>query len=180
MIRHADPQRDGAPCAAIYAPYVDGRGTSFEERPPARDEFARRIERVSAGHPWLVAERGSEIAGFAYATSHRERPAYRWTAETSVYIAGDHQGQGVGKALYGALFELLRRQGLHVALAGITLPNEASVGLHESFGFERVGVYRQVGFKAGGWRDVSWWQLMLAPLTSADPAEPLGPQRLRP
>jgi L-amino acid N-acyltransferase YncA len=178
MLRHADPRRDGAACAALYGPYVDSQATSFEERVPTADEFADRIERVSARHPWLVAERDGRVAGFAYATSHRERPAYRWAAETSVYIHRDHQGQGVGRELYGALLDLLRRQGLHVALAGITLPNDASVRLHESLGFEQVGVYRRIGFKAGAWRDVGWWQLLLGPVDDGPPPEPLGPQAL--
>ena len=178
MLRHADPRRDGAACAAIYAPYVDGRGTSFEERPPTAEDLAERIERVSARHPWLVAERDGIVAGFAYATSHRARPAYRWAAETSVYVHDDHQGNGVGSELYTALLGLLRVQGLHVALAGITLPNPASVSLHESLGFEPVGVYRRIGFKAGAWRDVGWWQLLLREQGDGPPAEPLGPQAL--
>jgi L-amino acid N-acyltransferase YncA len=178
MLRHADPQRDAAACAAIYAPYVDGQGTSFEERVPAAADFADRIARVSRNLPWLVAERDGTVAGFAYATSHRERPAYRWAAETSIYLHRDHQGQGVGKELYKALMGLIRRQGLHVALAGITLPNAASVRLHESLGFEQIGVYRRIGFKAGAWRDVGWWQLLLSPQIDGSPAEPLGPQAL--
>ncbi len=177
MVRHADPTRDAVACAAIYAPYVDGAATSFEESPPAASEFAARIERVSASHPWLICERDGAVAGFAYATSHRARPAYRWTAETSVYVAPDHQRDGVGRGLYGALLGLLRRQGLYVACAGITLPNDASVGLHESLGFEQVGVYRGIGFKAGAWRDVGWWRLALRPADPA-PAEPSGPQTL--
>lgn len=179
MIRHADPERDAGACATIYAPYVAGAATSFEERPPDADDFAQRIERVSRTHPWLVAERDGVVAGFAYAAPHRARPAYRWTAETSVYVADGRQGDGVGRELYDALLELLRRQRLRVALAGITLPNAASVGLHEALGFERVGVYRRVGYKAGAWRDVSWWQLALGDgQDGAVPAEPLAPQRL--
>jgi L-amino acid N-acyltransferase YncA len=180
MLRHADPQRDAAACAAIYAPHVEGRGTSFEERAPTEEQFAARIERVSERHPWLVAERGGEVAGFAYATLHRARPAYRWAAETSVYIHADHQGRGAGTELYTALIELLRQQGLHVAVAGITLPNPASVRLHESLGFEPVGVYRRIGFKAGDWRDVGWWQLFLTPQDDGPLPEPLGPQALIP
>jgi phosphinothricin acetyltransferase len=178
MLRHVDPTRDAAACAAIYAPYVDGAATSFEESPPDAAELAARIERVSATHPWLVGERDGEVAAFAYAAAHRARPAYRWTAETSVYVAAAHQRNGVGRELYGALLGLLRRQGLYVACAGITLPNDASVGLHEALGFERIGVYRRIGFKAGEWRDVGWWQLPLRSADGAPPAEPLGPQTL--
>jgi L-amino acid N-acyltransferase YncA len=178
MIRHADLDRDAAACAAIYAPYVDGAATSFEESPPTVEELAARIERVSAAHPWVVSERGGEVVGFAYATAHRTRPAYRWTAETSVYVDPEHQARGVGRELYEALLELLRRQRLQVACAGITLPNDASVALHESLGFERVGVYRRIGFKAGAWRDVGWWQLVLGVADEGPPPEPLGPQAL--
>jgi phosphinothricin acetyltransferase len=178
MIRHADPQRDAAACAAIYAPYVEGRGTSFEERPPTAEELAERIQRISTQYPWLIDERDGAVAGFAYAGPHRERHAYRWTAETSVYVGAAHQGDGVGRGLYGTLLDLLRRQRLHVACAGITLPNDASVGLHESFGFEQIGVYRRIGFKAGAWRDVGWWQLFLNEPGDGPPPEPLGPQPL--
>ena len=178
MIRQADSRRDAAACAAIYAPYVATGATSFEESPPTAVELAARIERVSATHPWVVSERGGEVAGFAYATTHRTRPAYRWTAETSVYVGPAHQGRGVGRELYETLLELLRRQRLQVACAGITLPNDASVALHETLGFERIGVYRRVGYKAGAWRDVGWWQLLLGPPDDGAPAEPLGPQAL--
>lgn len=178
MIRHADPERDGGACATIYAPYVAGAATSFEERPPDADDFAERIARVSATHPWLVAERDGAVAGFAYAGPHRERAAYRWTAETSVYVADGHQGAGVGRELYTALLGLLREQGLYTALAGITEPNAASVGLHRALGFERAGVYRAVGYKAGAWRDVSWWRLALADAGGDPPVEPLAPRRL--
>jgi L-amino acid N-acyltransferase YncA len=178
VIRHGDPERDGGACATIYAPYVASGATSFEERPPDADDFGERIERTSATHPFLVAERDGVVAGFAYASPHRARPAYRWTAETSVYVANGHQGAGVGRELYDALIELLRRQRLQMAVAGITLPNEGSVALHEAVGFERVGVYRRIGFKDGAWRDVSWWQLLLGGDSDGQPPEPLGPQRL--
>jgi phosphinothricin acetyltransferase len=177
VIRHADPERDGGACATIYAPYVAGAATSFEEAPPDAHDFAERIERTGRTHPWLVAERDGVVAGFAYAAPHRARPAYRWTAEASVYVGDGHRGDGLGRELYGALVELLRRQGLHVVLAGITLPNEASVGLHRSLGFEQVGVYRRIGYKAGAWRDVSWWQLVVGG-DDGPPAEPGPPPRL--
>lgn len=178
MLRHADPGLDAAACAAVYAPYVEGAGTSFEERPPPAGELAERIERVSARHPWIVAERGGRVIGFAYATSHRERPAYRWAAETSVYVAATEQRRGVGRELYEALLELLTRQGLYVACAGVTMPNEASVALHKAVGFELVGTYRRIGFKAGAWRDVTWWQRFLAEPGDGTPAEPVEPPRL--
>ena len=177
MIRPADPARDAAACAATYAPYVLDSPVSFEEVAPDADAFATRIARTAATHPWLVCERDGALAGFAYAARHRERAAYRWAADVSVYVAPAHQGQGVGRALYEALFERLRAQRLRIACAGITLPNAASVALHEALGFELVGVYRAIGWKAGAWRDVGWWQLRLLPGDdgAAPPPEPLAP-----
>ncbi len=175
-IRSADPERDAAACAAIYAPSVEGGATSFEERAPDAAELASRIAAVSATHPWLVAEEGRGVVGYAYACPFQGRPAYRWSASVSVYIAADHHGQGLGRALYTELFARLRRQGFRMACAGITLPNAASVGLHESLGFELVGVNREVGWKYGAWRDVGWWQLELSPAPAGEPPEPLPPE----
>jgi phosphinothricin acetyltransferase len=160
-IRDADPERDAAACAAIYAPHVEASATSFEERAPSAEEMAARIGQGAKTHPWVVAEGGGEVVGYAYACRHRERPAYRWSVDVSVYVADAKQGGGIGRSLYEVLFERLRRQGFRTACAGITLPNEASVALHEHLGFEAVGVYRRIGWKAGAWRDVGWWQLPL-------------------
>lgn len=173
LIRDADPARDGAGCAAVYAPSVTDSAASLEERAPGAEEFARRIKRTSKTHPWLVAEDGAGVIGFAYGCPHHERAAYRWAADVSVYVAPAHQRRGIGRALYGSLLPLLVRQGLHVACAGITLPNEASVALHESFGFSPVGVYRRIGFKRGVWWDVGWWALELQ--RAEIPAEPTDP-----
>ena len=171
-IRDADPARDAAPCAAIYAPHVEGSPVSFEERPPDAAEMAARIERYRASHAWLVAEREGEVVGYAYATAFNERPAYRWSTSVSVYVAADAHGTGIGRALYGALFDRLRERGFRMACAGITLPNEASVGLHERLGFELIGVNREIGWKQGAWRDVGWYQLELAPAPEGPPPEP--------
>jgi len=171
-IRDADPARDAAACAAIYAPHVEGSPVSFEERAPDAGEMAVRIERYSRSHAWLVAEREWKVVGYAYATAFNERPAYRWSTSVSVYIAESARGAGVGRALYQALFERLRERGFRMACAGITLPNEASERLHESLGFERIGVNREIGFKEGAWRDVGWYQLELAPPAENPPAEP--------
>jgi len=179
-IRDADPERDAAACAAIYAPHVEASPTSFDERVPSAAEMAAQIARFSATHPWLVAERGGEVAGYAYACRYMERPGYRWAASVSVYIADGHRGEGLGASLYEALFERLRRQRFQVACAGITLPNAASVALHERLGFARVGVSPRIGWKAGAWRDVSWWQLDLVPPSAEPPPEPLPPEPLRP
>jgi L-amino acid N-acyltransferase YncA len=174
-IRDADPGLDAAACAAIYAPHVETGATSFEERAPTPQQMAARIERVSATHPWLVAEGGGEVLGYAYACQHRERAAYRWAADVSVYVAEGRRGNGLGTSLYEALLARLRRQRFQVACAGITLPNEASVALHERLGFAAVGTSSRIGWKAGSWRDVGWWQLELAPASAEPPAEPLPP-----
>ena len=171
-IRDADPTRDAAACAAIYAPHVEGSAVSFEERAPGEAELAARIERYAATHAWLVAEREGEVVGYAYGTAFNERPAYRWSTSVSVYVEEEARGQSVGRALYSALFDRLRERGFRMACAGITLPNEASVSLHESLGFEQVGVNREIGWKDGAWRDVGWFQMELAPTGEGPPAEP--------
>jgi phosphinothricin acetyltransferase len=153
---------DGAAVATIYRPYVTDAATSFEFEPPDAGEMARRIASVLAFAPWLVAaDDGGDIIGYAYASRHAERAAYQWSVDVSVYIRGDQRRRGLGRALYQALFPLLRLQGFCVAHAGVTLPNAASVGLHESLGFRPVGVYPGVGWKHGAWHDVGWWTLPL-------------------
>jgi L-amino acid N-acyltransferase YncA len=182
LIRDADARRDAAACAAIYAPYVRDTAISLEERPPTPADFAERIDAITETHPWLVAEGGAggEVVGYAYGARHRERACYRWSADVAVYVAPRHHRRGVGGALYRTLFELLAEQGFRVACAGVTLPNEASVALHESLGFEPVGIYRNIGWKLGAWRDVGWWQLELpwAQDGHATPREPGPPIRL--
>ena len=135
---------------------------------------------ASRTHAFLVAENGGEIAGFAYAGAHRERPAYRWTAEASVYLSERYRGRGLGRALYEPLFALLEEQGYRTVLAGIAIPNPASVALHASLGFEEVGVYRRVGWKAGDWRDVMWMARQFGPDTheAQAPPSPGAPVRL--
>jgi phosphinothricin acetyltransferase len=177
MLRHATAA-DGPACAAIYGPHVLHSAVSFEELPPDGAEMAARIAAFSATHAWLVAELHGAVVGFAYAGPHRVRTAYRWAADVSIYLGTESRRQGIGRALYGALFGLLRRQGLFVACAGITLPNDASVGLHEAMGFTAIGVFRTVGYKDAAWRDVGWWQLQLASPPPGAPPDPLGPQRL--
>lgn len=175
-IRDARPEQDAAACAAIYAPYVSDSVISFEERPPTAAELAQRIAKVTETHPWLVAEDGNQLIGFAYATHHRERAAYRWAADVTVYVAPASQRAGVGRALYEALFDRLGQQGFRIACAGIALPNEASVGLHEALGFQPVGVYRKIGWKLGAWHDVGWWQLELASAETPDHHPPRDPR----
>ncbi|WP_457320282.1 arsinothricin resistance N-acetyltransferase ArsN1 family B [Roseateles sp. P5_E11] len=163
-IRTATPE-DGTAVAAIYAPIVAHTSISFETDPPDALEMRSRIEKTLASLPWLVAEDADgTVCGYAYASKHRERAAYQWSVDTTVYVREDTRGQGVGRALYEKLLPLLAELGYFQAFAGIALPNAGSVGLHEAAGFEALGVYRNVGFKNGEWRDVGWWQKSLRPL----------------
>jgi len=167
---------DAAAIAAVYRPYVVDTVISFETEPPDGDEMARRMA-AEPPLPWLVAERDGRVTGYAYASAHRARAAYRWGADVSVYLDATEHGRGTGGALYGRLLPLLRDLGYVAAYAGIALPNPASVGLHESLGFSLVGVYRRVGYKHGGWHDVGWWQL---PLVDPPPSNPPEPRPWRP
>lgn len=177
-IRHADAARDAAACAEIYAPFVRETAISFEDEPPDTAEFAQRIAQTSRSYPWLVAENDGRVVGYAYASAHRTRAAYRWAADVAVYVASDQRRRGVGRALYEALLGLLAEQRVRIACAGIALPNRASVALHEALGFQHVGVYRRIGWKAGAWHDVGWWQLELLAPDGEAPAEPGPPARL--
>jgi L-amino acid N-acyltransferase YncA len=166
-IRFADPS-DGLALQAIYGPIVTSTPISFEWEPPTAEEMARRVRATLPEHPWLVAE-GDRVLGYAYATPHQSRAAYRWSTDVSVYVDSAARGQGVGTALYAVLFRLLQLQGFREAFAGITLPNTASVALHESLGFVRLGVYRRVGWKLGAWHDVGHWQHRMVENPSDEP-----------
>jgi phosphinothricin acetyltransferase len=161
-IRIARPD-DAAGIREIYAPYCESSSVSFEVVAPSVEQIRERICRILPDYPWLVSEIGGQVAGYVYASQHRERAAYRWVVEVAVYVSPLHQRRGLGRALYSALVAILRRQGFFKALAGITLPNPGSVGLHEAMGFRPLAVYRGVGFKDGRWLDVGWWQLDLQP-----------------
>jgi L-amino acid N-acyltransferase YncA len=162
---------DAEAIAAVYAPYVTDGYASFESSPPSSADYERRMsERPRL--PWLVAVESGTVLGFAYASQHRARAAYRWSVDCSVYLSEGARGRGIGRALYSVLLPEVRALGYVSVYAGIALPNAASVGLHESFGFVPVGVYRDVGFKLGQWRDVGWWHLPLRE-PPADPDEPL-------
>lgn len=152
---------DAAAMQAIYAPIVETTAISFEEVPPTVEEMAERVETTLRSYPYLVAENGGRVVGFAYASQHRARAAYRRSVDVTVYVAEHARGAGVGRALYGDLLPMLAKSGFHAAFGGIALPNPGSVALHEAMGFEHVGVYREVGFKLGRWHDVGWWQRLL-------------------
>lgn len=169
---------DGAGVAAIYAPVVAHTPTSFELAPPDDAEMARRIADTLPRFPWLVCEQEGQTLAYAYASRHRARPAYQWSVDTSVYVDPAWHRRGVGRSLYRSLHAILVLQGYFNAYAGIALPNPGSVGLHEAVGYRPVGVYREVGFKAGAWHDVGWWQLALQPKTAAPPP-PLPLDRVR-
>ena len=157
QIRAARPD-DAEAIQAIYAPVVRDTTISFELEPPTVEEMRQRV--VSTIHlPWLVGvDDAGAVIGYVYAGKHRERAAYQWSVDVTAYVHSDHRGRGVGKALYARLFEQLIEAGYCQAFAGIALPNAGSVALHESVGFSPIGVYRNVGFKHGAWRDVGWWQ----------------------
>ncbi|MEN3953104.1 arsinothricin resistance N-acetyltransferase ArsN1 family B [Iodidimonas sp. SYSU 1G8] len=149
---------DAVAVRGIYAPIVENTVISFENEVPTVAEMARRIE---TAHAFFAAERDGTVIGYAYASPHRERAAYRTSVDVSVYIDKDDRQAGVGTALYGSLLPHLKRQGYHAAFAGIALPNEGSVALHERVGFSSVGIYREVGFKFDKFHDVGWWQMIL-------------------
>lgn len=165
---------DGAACAEIYAPIVATTTISFELTPPTAAEMAARITTTLTYAPWLVYEVDGAVAGYVYATKHRERAAYQWSVDVSAYTHPAFQRRGIGATLYRRLFDLLRRQGFYAAHAGITLPNQASVAFHEALGFLPIGVYPKVGHKFGAWRDVGWWQLELQ-LRNGEPQPPGAP-----
>jgi phosphinothricin acetyltransferase len=162
---------DAAAIAAIYAPYVTGSAVSFETEPPDVAEIGRRMAEAGDLYPWFVACEGEAVLGYAYAAAFRTRPAYRFSVETTVYVSGKAQRRGVGAGLYAVLLPVLEAQGFVQAIAAITLPNPASMNLHERFGFRRIGAYEEVGFKRGGWHSVGLWQRALSPL-STRPEEP--------
>ena len=153
---------DAARCADIYRPFVTDSWVSFETDAPDTLEMANRIGNYGESHAWLVAENeAGHITGYAYASPHRTRAAYDTSADVGIYVAPAVARRGIGRALYAALFPLLKEKGVHAVFAGIALPNPASIALHETMGFTPVGIYREVGWKMGSWRDVGWWQLIL-------------------
>lgn len=163
---------DAVACVAIYAPYVLQTTVSFELEPPTAADMAERIAAAQARHAWLVLEEDGRVVGYAYANRFSARPAYRWSVEVSIYLERDRQRAGGGRQLYEALLQRLAERGYRRAMAGMSLPNEASVGFHRALGFTPVGVYQRVGWKHGAWRDVAWMQR-----TIADGDDPPGEPR---
>jgi phosphinothricin acetyltransferase len=161
LVRDATAQ-DAAACAAIYTPYVTDTAITFEYEPPSAQEMAERIVAAARTHAWLVLEDEGRIVGYAYGGPFRSRAAYRFSCEVSVYVEMGRRRTGAGRALYEALLPRLTERGFHTALAGMTMPNDASIGLHRALGFQPVGTYREVGFKHGAWHDVAWVQRSLA------------------
>jgi L-amino acid N-acyltransferase YncA len=162
---------DAAACAAIYEPYVTRTAITFETEAPGAAEMAERIAVALDSHAWVVLEEDGRVCGYAYGGPFRSRAAYRWACEVSVYVELGRRRTGAGRALYTALLERLTRRGYRTAVAGMTLPNDASVGLHRAMGFEPVGAYREIGHKLDAWHDVFWAQRPLAAVGDP-PAEP--------
>ncbi len=170
-IRLAKPS-DAASILDIYIPYIINSAVTFETEVPSTENFAQRIIIYQQNWPWLVYETDGVIAGYAYATKHRERAAYQWCAESSVYINNDYQQKGIAKALYKTLFSILQYQGCRNVYAGITLPNDKSVSFHKGFGFTWLADSTNIGYKLNKWNTVSWWQLQLNDY-SDDPVAPI-------
>ncbi|HEX9335021.1 MAG TPA: GNAT family N-acetyltransferase [Pseudonocardiaceae bacterium] len=165
--------RDAGACAAIYAPYVTDTAISFETEPPTPAEMGSRIAAAQRTHAWLVlTSDDGAVIGYAYGGPHKTRAAYRWSCEVSVYLERDRRRrQGDGRALYTALFDRLAARGFRTAVAGMTLPNDASVGLHKAMGFQPIGTFRAIGWKHGTWHDVAWAQRVISD-GDDPPAEP--------
>ena len=162
---------DGQGCAALYAPYVTDTAVTFETEPPTAAEMAERIAAAAREHACFVLEDGGRVVGYAYAGPYKPRPAYRWACEVSVYLERGRRRTGGGRLLYEALLARLAERGFRTAVAGMTLPNDASAGLHRALGFQAVGTYRRIGWKHGRWHDVAWVQRTLGD-DEAPPVEP--------
>ncbi len=170
MIRDAS-DTDAVACAAVYRTYVTDTAITFETDPPEPAEMARRIADAQRTHAWLVAEQDGRVVGYAYGGPYKARAAYRWSCEVSVYLEVGLRRAGLGRSLYEELFARLTARGFRTAVAGMTLPNDASAGLHRAMGFEPVGIHRRIGWKGGAWHDVAWVQRDLADAVDP-PTEP--------
>jgi phosphinothricin acetyltransferase len=169
MIRLAKPS-DAAAMLEIYAPYVVNTSITFETEIPSIAEFEHRIGSYMENYPWLVFESQNELAGYAYASRYRDRTGYQWSVECSVYIHDKYHRSGIGKALYEALFAILKKQGFRTVYAVINLPNPESVKFHETCGFTWFANYENVGYKLGKWKTVGWWKLIVNEFSDEPPA----------
>jgi L-amino acid N-acyltransferase YncA len=162
MVRQVRSE-DAEQLTAIYNYYIETSGVTFEEDKIASSEMRFRIEKINVKNnfPFLVYEEEGQIKGYAYATTFRERVAYRFSVESTVYVAKEHFSKGIGRILYAALLGELKKGDCHSVIGVITLPNEPSVKLHESFGFKKVGHFTEVGYKFEQWMDVGFWELLL-------------------
>lgn len=176
-VRDASALSDAAACAAIYSPYVRDSACTFELDAPSERETATRITTAQENHAWLVGEIDGQVLGYAYAAPHNTRPAYRWACSTAIYVDRDARGEGLGKAIYAALLGRVAALGYLTATAGITLPNVASIALHEHFDFREVGRYERIGFKLDEWHDVAWMQRDFAAHSGDFPTQPAEPGR---
>lgn len=170
IIRNVN-KTDSEACLDIYRWYVEHTAFSFEETAPDQAQFSRRIEAITETYPWLVYELNGKVLGYAYASSFRPRPAYRWSAEVTIYLTAKAQGQGIACQLYEELMQKLARLGYYNAIAVITEPNPPSEAFHRKIGFRRIGVFESIGYKLGAWHNVSWWQKSLQP-PQAIPVQP--------
>ena len=161
MIIRPAVEADASAMLAIYRPYVESTVISFEQDVPSLEEYTARVRKYFTGWAGVVAEAEGQLLGYAYGSSHRERAAYKWSVETTVYVTAGVQRRGIGRHLYSALFPMLKDAGYCNAYAGVTLPNPASVALHQAVGFKPIGTFPRVGYKFGQWRDVAWFHLAL-------------------
>lgn len=159
-------EEDAAAITEVYRPIVENTHISFETVPPTVEEMTGRILTIVIRFPWLVCEHDGTVIGYAYATTHRDRAAYQWGIDVSVYVDESYQRKNVARGLYESLFELTALQGFYTAYAVIALPNRPSVSFHESFGFEQIGLYRQAGFRNGQWHDVGHWERQIQPVSN--------------
>jgi len=176
VIRTIDSQ-DVQACLDIYAPFVTNAAVSFELEVPPLSEFQQRVSQITSKYPWLVATENNDVLGYAYASNYRDRLAYQWNVEVSVYVHPNQKQKKVGQALYTELLRLLQLQGFCKAFAVIAIPNEASVKFHTHMGFKEFATYEKVGFKLGKWHDVLWMQYELN--ATANPIAPLAPTTLK-
>lgn len=156
MIIRPVRKTDAMDILEIYVPYITDTVITFETEVPTIEEFIARIERIKNKYPYLVCEIDGKVVGYAYASRHSERSAYKYSVDVSIYVKADSQSKGIGKVLYTHLFKVLQEYNYYTAYAGITLPNDKSIGLHKHFGFAEVGRYHNVGYKNGKWLDVIW------------------------